>query len=290
MNKLWLNGQVVPADQAKISVFDRGFLFGDGIYEVVPLYAGKPFLFDDHMARLERSLQAISIPMPMPRSQWLEVIDALSDNLTDGNGVLYIQVTRGEEFPRSHLPGTDLTPTVMATLTPFSPPSGEPIPARVSLMEDNRWLRCDIKSISLLGGIMGKLAAHQDGTAEPLLHRAGRVTEGATCNYFIVQNNTLITAPADTLILAGITRDWVIKLARDHGIPVEERAFSVAELYAADECFLTSSTREIMPVSMVSEQTIGDGQIGPVTQQLIQLFRSSRPQANHVKVVHENQI
>ncbi|TRW49409.1 D-amino acid aminotransferase [Aliidiomarina halalkaliphila] len=290
MNKLWLNGHVVPADQAKISVFDRGFLFGDGIYEVVPIYAGQPFLFDEHMARLERSLHAVSIPMPIPRAEWLQVIDALSDNIPEGSGVLYIHITRGEEFPRSHLPANDLTPTVFATLSPFTPPSGEPTPVRVSLLEDNRWLRCDIKSISLLGNIMGKLAAAQDGTAEPLMHRAGRITEGATCNYFIVKNNTLITAPADTLILAGITRDWILTLARDNGISVEERAFSIAELYDADECFLASSTREILPVAMVSEQTIGSGETGPITQQLIQYFRQSRPQATHPKVVHENQI
>lgn len=289
MSYVWLNGAIVPATEAKISAFDRGFLFADGIYEVVPIYSGQPFLFDAHMERLERSLREVGIPQSVSRAHWLEIIAQLHAHAPLEHAVLYIHITRGAEFPRNHLPSPNLQPTVMATLSAFTPPVGSIAPARATLMEDIRWLRCDIKSISLLGNIMAKMAAQQDGSIEPLLHRAGRVTEGASSNYFIVKDGVLITAPADTLILPGITRDWVLKLAKENGISVEERPFSVAELYAADECFLTSSTREIVPIGTVSGQLINDGQCGPVTEKLMTCFRNSRPKAVK-KVKHENQI
>lgn len=278
MNHVWLNGAIVPASEAKISAFDRGFLFADGIYEVVPLYFGQPFLFTAHMERLERNLAAVGIPQSVQREAWLTIIEQLhADNPTQ-HAILYIQITRGAEFPRYHLPSPSLTPTVMATLSAFSPPTENPTPAYVVLMEDIRWHRCDIKSISLLGNIMSKMAADREGAVEPILHRDGLITEGASSNYFIVKDNTLITAPADTLILPGITRDWVLQLAHQQQIAVDERPFTIAELHAADECFLTSSTREILPVGRVDDVIIGTGQCGPLTQTLMRCFRNSRPQ------------
>jgi D-alanine transaminase len=277
MSNVYLNGEIIPHSQAKISVFDRGFLFADGIYEVVPIYNGMPFLFTAHMQRLDRSLREVGIPQTLNHADWRAIIAQLNSAEPFENSVLYIQITRGSEFPRNHLPSANLTPTVMATLSPFTPPAGAADAAKVALLEDIRWLRCDIKSISLLGNIMLKQQAHALGAVEPVLHRAGRITEGASSNYFVVRNGALYTAPNDALILPGITREHVLKLAREHDIEVHEKAFSVAELYSADECFLCSSTREIMPVGYVDEHQIGNGQVGPITQMLIDLFRQSRP-------------
>lgn len=282
MSNVYLNGAIVPHSEAKISVFDRGFLFADGIYEVVPIYAGKPFLFSAHMQRLARSLQEIGIAAPHTEQEWLDIIrllqqaDAVNNPAPLENSVLYIQISRGSEYPRNHLPSATITPTVMATLTPFSPPTAQVAPVKAALLEDIRWLRCDIKSISLLGNIMLKQQAHAVGALEPILHRAGRITEGASSNYFIVRQGVIYTAPADELILPGITRQHVIELAEKHGLQVNEEAFSLADLYAADECFLTSSTREIVPVGWIDEQMVSNGQCGPITRRLIDLFRQSR--------------
>ena len=277
MSNVYLNGEIIPHSQAKISAFDRGFLFADGIYEVVPIYNGMPFLFSAHMQRLDRSLREVGIPQTLNHADWHAIIAQLNSAEPVENSLLYIQITRGSEFPRNHLPSAGLTPTVMATLSPFTPPTGAADAVKVALLEDIRWLRCDIKSVSLLGNIMLKQQAQALGAVEPILHRAGRITEGASSNYFVVRDGVLYTAPNDALILPGITREHVLKLARQHGIEVHEKAFSVAELYTANECFLCSSTREIMPVGYVDEHQIGNGKVGPITQILIDLFRQSRP-------------
>lgn len=277
MSLIYLNGDYVPHEQAKISVFDRGFLFADGIYEVVPIYNRQPFMFDGHMQRLQNSLHEVGITPPLSSNEWQNILTHLLAEEALDHAILYLQITRGSEFPRNHSPSPDIQPTVMAYLVPFTPPAGEPTPVRVELLEDIRWLRCDIKSISLLGNILLKLQSTAGGAQEPILHRAGRITEGASCNYFIVKDGELITPPADSLILAGLTRQHVLKLAADAHIKVREAAFSTAELYAADECFMTSATREIIPVGQVGQEAIGNGQCGPVTRTLIERFRASRP-------------
>jgi len=276
MSLIYLNGDYVPHEQAKISVFDRGFLFADGIYEVLPVYQGQPFMLAEHMQRLHNSLHAIGITPPHSPAEWEAILRHLLSIEQLDNAILYIQITRGAEFPRNHLPSPNMQPTVMAYLVPFTPPAGEPTPVKVELLEDIRWLRCDIKSVSLLGNILLKLQSSTSGGQEPILHRAGRITEGASCNYFIVKDHELITPPADELILAGLTRQHVLNLARGAHIKVREQAFSTAELFAADECFMTSATREIIPVGQVGNEIIADGHCGPVTQQLIELFRASR--------------
>lgn len=287
MSHVFINGQWYRPEEAVISVFDRGFLFADGVYEVVPFYAGHALLFNDHLDRLDRSLGEVGISNPYPRDQWLSICQTLAESLTDANAVVYIQVTRGAEFPRQHLPSTEIEPTVMATASHWVPPTATSEPVRVELMEDIRWLRCDIKSVSLLGNIMLKREADKLGAFEPILHRAGRITEGASCNYFIVKNNVLYTPPADQLILAGITRDWILTLAEEAAIEVQEDAFSIQELMDADECFLSSSTREIQPVGFIGDQPINNGKTGPITQQLAELFRSNRPHVTH-QIVKEH--
>lgn len=279
MSHVFINGNWCRPEEAVVSVFDRGFLFADGIYEVVPFYAGHALLFDQHMDRLERSLAETGIMNPYPRDQWLSICQTLAESVQDANAIVYIQVTRGAEFPRQHLPSADIVPTVMATVSHWTPPTATAAPVRVELMEDIRWLRCDIKSVSLLGNIMLKREADKLGAFEPILYRAGRITEGASCNYFIVKNNMLYTPPADQLILGGITRDWVLNLAESASIEVQEQAFSIQELMDADECFLSSSTREIQPVGFIGDHPINNGEVGPMTQQLAELFRNSRPHA-----------
>ena len=277
MSHVFINGQWRHPEEAVVSAFDRGFLFADGIYEVVPFYAGYPLLFDDHYERLERSLSEVGIANPYQREEWLSICQTLAESTPGANGIVYIQVTRGAEYPRAHLPQTVLEPTVMATASPWEPPEKTPEPVHVEPFEDIRWLRCDIKSISLLGNIMLKQEASKQGAFEPLLHRDGRITEGASCNYFMVKSGRLYTPPSDQLILGGITREWILELAESAGIEVIEVTFTLEELLQADECFLSSSTREVQPVGSIGSHSINNGSIGPVTQQLAELFRSRRP-------------
>ncbi|KFZ31542.1 hypothetical protein IDSA_02200 [Pseudidiomarina salinarum] len=274
---VYLNGDWIAAEHAKVSVFDRGFLFADGIYEVVPVYSGKPFLLERHLARLYRSLREIGISVA-DDAFWHELVHDLikRNNYGDANGLIYMQVTRGAEASRTHLPGPDLKPTVFATINPLALHWDQPAPVRITLLEDIRWLRCDIKSISLLGNILLKQQAAAVGVIEPILHRDGLITEGPASNFFAVRNGALYTAPKNHLILPGISRDWVIELAAEAGIPVHEEPFKVADLPQLDELFLTSSSREVQPVGQIDDIIIGDGQCGPVTAALIEAFHASK--------------
>ncbi|MDX1705072.1 D-amino acid aminotransferase [Pseudidiomarina sp.] len=274
---VYLNGDWIAPEHAKVSVFDRGFLFADGIYEVVPVYSGKPFLLELHLARLYRSLREITITVA-DDAFWHELVRDLIErnNYGDANGLIYIQVTRGAEASRAHLPGNSLTPTVFATISPLAIHWDQPAPARVTLLEDIRWLRCDIKSISLLGNILLKQQAASVGAVEPILHRDGLITEGASSNFFAVHNGELFTAPKNHLILPGISRDWVIELAHEAGIRVHEEPFKVADLPQLDELFLTSSSREVQPIGQIDDIIIADGQCGPVTAILIEAFHASK--------------
>ena len=272
---VYLNGDWLAAEQAKVSVFDRGFLFADGIYEVVPVYSGKPFLLEQHLARLHRSLAALTIPS-CPDPFWHDLITQLLERNAIADGLIYFQVTRGAEAQRSHLPQTELDPTIFASVSPMPVHWDIPAPAKVTLCEDIRWLRCDIKSISLLGNIMLKQVAQQRGALEPLLHRNGLITEGASSNYFAVKHGILYTAPADHLILPGITRMWVLELAKQLGLEVREEAFSVTDLAQLDELFLTSSSREVQPIGQIDDIIIGAGRCGPVTAKLAEAFHASK--------------
>lgn len=273
---VYLNGDWLPAEAAKVSVFDRGFLFADGIYEVVTVYAGQLFLLDRHLERLNRSLTALNIAN-RSNAEWQQLFEQAIAKNAIADGFIYLQVTRGADTKRSHMPATTLTPTVFISATHIQLPTELPQPVRVCVMDDIRWLRCDIKSISLLGNILLKQQAVAMGGMEPLLHRNGRVTEGASCNYFIVKDGSLITPPKDELILPGITRDWLVELARDNGFVVREEAFDLDTLYAADECFLTSSSREIQPVGWLDDRSVADGNTGTITKQLAALFRANAP-------------
>lgn len=272
---IYLNGAwLAPAD-AKVSVFDRGFLFADGVYEVVPVYQRQPFCLAEHLARLQRSLAALSIEGPS-LGTWQDLIAELIARHDQQDALVYIQVTRGAEAQRSHLPQGPMQPTVMLSLSPLQVHWHQPEPVAVTLLEDLRWLRCDIKSISLLGNIMLKQQAAALGYSEPLLARDGMITEGASCNFFGVLDGILYTAPKNHLILPGITRDHVIRLAEDLGIEVREQAFSVAALPRLSELFLTSSSREVQPVRRIDDIIIGDGACGPLTARLVEAYHASK--------------
>lgn len=274
-NTVFLNGDWLAADRAKVSVFDRGFLFADGIYEVVPVYQRRPFLIADHLARMQRSLAALNISAP-DTDYWHAVITELLARNSLDDALVYIQVTRGAEANRSHIPTATMQPTLFASLSPMAVHWHQPKPLPVTLLDDIRWLRCDIKSISLLGNIMLKQQAHQAGFAEPLLQRDGYITEGASCNFFAVRDGIIYTAPKDHLILPGITRDHTIALAQELGFEVREQAFSVADLAQLDELFLTSSSREVQPINRIDAMIIGNGECGPITAQLVTAYHASK--------------
>lgn len=272
---VFLNGQWLPAAQAKVSVFDRGFLFADGVYEVIPVYGGQAFLLDEHLNRLKQSLQSIQLDL-IEAPDWPTYVAQLIAFNQLVHGTIYLQITRGASSQRTHLPMDSLQPTIFM-MTQTAPVHWTiPEPAKVALMEDIRWHRCDIKSISLLGSIMLKQAAQERHAMEPMLHRSGLITEGASSNYFGVKNGILYTAPTNQLILAGITRSWVLKLAHDIAIEVQEEAFSVHDLEHLDECFLTSTSREVQPVSRIDDIIIGSGGCGPITQRLAEAFHDSK--------------
>lgn len=279
-NIVYLNGQWLAAADAKVSVFDRGFLFADGIYEVVTVYSGRPFLLHQHLQRLQRSLAEVNINAGNTNF-WQEIINELLRRNQSDNALVYIQVTRGAEANRSHLPTGPITPTIFLTVNPMIVHWHQPAPAKVALTEDIRWLRCDIKSISLLGNIMLKQWAADHGAMEPMLHRNGRITEGASSNYFAVRDGILLTPPSDHLILPGITRMLVIELAQELGIEVREHAFSITDLPHLDEIFLTSSSREIQPIGQIDDIIIGNGRCGAITAQLIEAFHERK--RRHIK-------
>ncbi|MBN2909894.1 D-amino-acid transaminase [Polycladomyces sp. WAk] len=266
------NDQLIARDEARVDVEDRGYQFGDGVYEVIRVYGGHPFCLEEHLDRLERSAREIRMPLPYSREKTehllLQLIEA--DHLKEG--YLYVQITRGVA-PRDHAFPSKSEPV----LTAYAVESQRPTDLmkngiRAITQEDIRWLRCDIKSLNLLGAVLAKQAAVDAGAQEAILHRNGTVTEGSATNVFIVKDNTLWTHPANHLILHGITRAVTLKLAEKEGIPVREEAFSLEDLRSADEVFITSTTKEIVPVVAVDGIPVGTGQPGLVTRKLQQAF------------------
>ncbi|KAF0809090.1 d-alanine aminotransferase [Alcanivorax sp. S71-1-4] len=277
MSVAYLNGTFLPLAEARISPMDRGFLFADGIYEVIPVYSGTPFRLDEHLTRLERSLAEIQLPAPLARADWPALIDTLISKNGGGNLSLYLQITRGTAAVRDHAfppPGTP--PTVFAMVSPMSAPAADspdttPGVAAITV-QDIRWLRCDIKSVSLLPNILMRQQAVGAGAAEAIMLRDGHASEGAASNLFIVQHGTVITPPKDQWILGGITRDLVLELCAEHNVPHQEGPVSEAALRGADEIWITSSTREIVPVVTLDGQPLGDGRPGPVWHRVARLY------------------
>lgn len=271
---VFLNDRWVAPEEAVVSVEDRGFQLGDGIYEVVRVYGGKPFALQQHVDRLARSARELELPLPATAESLADIIREAPARRNLCEAQVYIQVTRGAAGRVHHFP-----PSVEPTLVAYAsearvqPPEAYAEGLTAIVVSDERWLRCDIKSIMLLANGLAKEKARRAGAIEALLERDGiGITEGSSSNLFIVRDGTLLTAPAGPYILRGITRDIVLDLARTDSIPADERFFDRDELFGADEAFVTSTNMEVLPITTIDGQRIGTGHPGPVTQRLGQLY------------------
>jgi D-alanine transaminase len=269
---VYLNGQYLPLCDAKISVMDRGFLFGDGIYEVIPSYSGKLFHFQDHMERLENSLSSIRLPNPHDRAQWLEILTPLLDKNLDQ--YIYLQITRGVSDKRDHAFPENITPTVFAMCSNIVPLENLESGVKAISVDDSRWELCNVKATTLLANILLRQQAVEQGCAEAILVKDGYVTEGAASNIFAVIDGILITPPMGPEILPGITRNVILELAEQNNIPYSEDIISLDALKTANEIWLTSSTREIVPVVQLDDETIANGKPGPIWRTMNQLFQA----------------
>ena len=273
----YLNGEWMAPEDAKVSVFDRGFMFGDGIYEVMAVYNGEVFTLDQHLVRLQRSLDAIRVKSPYDEAQWLSIITEAVERGNENPAYLYLQVTRGVESPRSHVYPASVQPTVLITV--MAAPilaRNEVVPYKVVTKEDIRWSRGDIKVVSLIANGLLKNEALNEGFDDAVLIRDGAVTEATAANVFIVKNGVVITPPISNSLLHGITRAHVISLLRASEITIEERSISEDELLAADEVWITSTGHEVWPVGQVNDQVIGNGSAGVIWQAVDELFQASK--------------
>lgn len=277
-----LNGAFMPLAEARISPMDRGFLFGDGIYEVIPSYGGKMVGFDRHIERLNDGLAAIGLHNPLSQEQWLDTLSELLAKNGRGSLALYLQVTRGVVAQRAHKFPDDPQPTVFAyTFAIGDPPTGDPLTAKgfsVATGEDLRWQRCHIKSVALLGNVLHMMEGVNRGADEILLfNNNSELTEAAACNVFIVSGTTVATPILDNQKLPGITRNMLLDIMRAHGPwTVEERVITRDEVMDADEVWLTSSTKEIAPVITIDGDAVGNGAPGPVWSKAQALFAQHR--------------
>jgi D-alanine transaminase len=277
----YLNGDYLALQDAKISVLDRGFIFGDGVYEVVPLYNGKPFEWDAHLARLKRSLAAVQLRNPLDDAGWAELVAQLSarnERVQGNNQFIYWQITRGVAKRDQGFPDAAVTPTLFAMSSPFAPPAGEVLSKGVSgyTSEDNRWLRCDVKSISLLGNVLKRQEAQDHGATEAVMFRDGCLTEGAAANLWVVKNGVLLCPLRDNKILQGIRIGLIDRLCAASGVPLEVRPISKAEVLDADELLLSSATKEVLPMTRLNDQPVRDGLPGPIWQKLFTAYQAEK--------------
>lgn len=271
---VFLNGEILPIEQAKIPVLDRGFIFGDGIYELVPVYSRVPFRLEEHLTRLERSLREVRIKNPYTRAEWREVIQRLIAAQPFDDQGLYFQVTRGVA-KRDHAFPQGVAPTVFAMSNPLVSPPAALVErgAAARSAEDFRWQRCDIKSISLIGNCLLRQISADAGEAETILFRDGRLTEASASNVFVVKGGVIQAPPKSNLILPGITYDVVVELGRDAGLPLEFRDIAETQVRAADELWVTSSSKEVLAIVSLDGKPIGDGKPGPVFRRMYGLYQ-----------------
>jgi D-alanine transaminase len=271
---VFLNGKFLPIEEARVPVLDRGFIFGDGVYELVPVYSRVPFRLEEHLARLERSLAATRIRNPHSRAEWREIIAQVVAKQSFEDQGVYFQVTRGVA-KRDHAFPQDPTPTVFIMSNPLVNPPREAVERGVEAVSapDNRWHRCDIKSISLIGNVLLRQLSADAGAAETILFRDGMLTEAAACNVFVVRRGVIQGPPKSNLILPGITYDVVLELAQAAQMPLEVRDLSEAETRAADEIWVTSSSKEVLAIVKLDGKEVGDGRPGPVFRRMHQLYQ-----------------
>ena len=271
---VYLNGEYLPLNEAKVSVLDRGFIFGDGVYEVIPSYGRKALRFEHHMQRLQNSLDAVRIENPLSNSQWKTIIDKLISDTDSQDQYIYLHITRGVAS-RDHRFPEEVKPTVFVMSSALNAVDPELLKTGVTAvtLDDIRWQYCNIKAIALLPNILLRQQAVDKGAVEAILIRDGNMTEGAASNVFIVTNGVIKTPPKDQKLLPGITRDLIVKLAKEHDMPIEETAITEEEFLAADEIWLSSSTKEILPVTKINDQQVGDGKPGAIWQDMFQKYQ-----------------
>jgi D-alanine transaminase len=270
---VYVNGEFLPEEDGKISIFDRGFLFADGVYEVTAVVKGKFIDYGPHMERLERSLNEIRIGMPCSREELRQMHDEMVHRNRIEQGWVYMQVTRGTgdrdfKFPKNATP--NLVAFTQSKNLVDNPDAATGV--RVISVPDLRWARRDIKSVMLLAPVLGKQAAYEAGAFEAWMIEDGEVTEGTSSNAYIVKDQQVITRPLSNRILAGVTRRALMSLAKEGGVSIVERPFSIAEAYEADEAFLTSASNFVLPIVEIDGKRIGGGQPGPVSRRLRQMF------------------
>lgn len=274
---VYLNGELTPLSEAKIPVLDRGFIFGDGVYEAIPMYDRKLFRAKQHMARLFRSLNAIHIPNPYTEQQWMDLIDKVTSAHPANTQLIYMQITRGVA-KRAHAFPPDVKPTVFIMTNALTLPTADALANGVACVsaEDQRWMRCDIKSISLLGNVLAAQYATEHGALEAIQFRDDFLTEGASSNVWVVKDGTLMVPPRDNLILEGIRYGLIEELCAACNIPFEARRIMRAEVHAADEVLLSSAGREVLAVSVINGKPVGEGRPGPIFRTLHAAYQAAK--------------
>jgi D-alanine transaminase len=273
---VYLNGEFLPLGNAKVSVLARGFIYGDGVYEVVPVYARKPFRMPQHLARLAHSLEGIRLADPL-RDRWTPLIgDLIARQPFDGQAV-YLQITRGVA-KRDHAFPQGVTPTVFMMSNPLVVPTREQVEHGVGVItaEDNRWLRCDLKTTSLVGNVLMRQLAADHDAIETVMFRNGYLTEASASNVLIVRDGRIIAPPKDNLILPGITYDATLEIAKALGVPLDVRAVTRAEALGADEMWLSSSSKEVLAITRVDGQAFAGGAPGPVFRRVWEAFQARK--------------
>lgn len=272
---IYLNGSFIPIEDARISVLDRGFIFGDGVYEVIPVYSHIPFRLTEHLCRLQKSLDGIQLKNPYTDIEWTKLLEQIIASNEGQDQSLYLHITRGVA-PRNHSFPKEVVPTIFIMSSPLVTAPKELIVTGVSAItaNDTRWLRCDIKAISLLPNVLLRQMASDSNATETLLLRDGFLSEGSASNIFVVKNKLLVVPPKSHLMLPGITYDVVLELADKYQIPYEIKDISENELRTSDEILLTSSTKEIMSITLLDGKKVGSGKPGEIFAQLYQYYQN----------------
>ncbi len=283
---VYLNGQFIPLSQATVPVLDRGFIFGDGVYDVIPVYQRRMFRAEDHIARLARSLSSIGIENIYSNDEWFQIIERLIGEYEAEDQMVYLHVTRGVAS-RGHAFPQGVKPTVFIMVNPLPTPSKEAREHGVACvtMQDGRWLHCNIKSISLLGNVLAAQNAAQNGAVETIQFRNGLLTEASASNVWIIKNGTLIGPRKDNHILEGIRYSFFEELCAQHGIPFQTRDILKEEVFEADEVFLSSAAKEVLSVTSIDGKSVADGRPGPLSLRLYKLYQSAKELHRHRSIV-----
>ncbi|MES9874621.1 MAG: D-amino acid aminotransferase [Candidatus Sedimenticola sp. 6PFRAG7] len=272
--QVFLNGRFLPRDEARISVMDRGFLFGDGVYEVIPCYSGRLFRLEHHLQRLDDSLRGIRMSNPHSTTRWGEILEELVAQRPGEDQAVYLQVTRGAAEKRDHLIPDNASPTVFAMTNPIAPVNPDLAEKGITAitLQDIRWHRCNIKAITLLANVLLREQANDSEANEAILVRDGFAIEGTASNLFVISDGVIRTPPKSDRLLPGITRDLVLELATANKIPCREEEISELDLPGADEIWITSSTREIVPVVELNGEKVGNGLPGPIFRSMHRIY------------------